>query len=52
MGHSKVMLFGPDPFVGSANADLRSYVLDTNSGLLIRSAGRPSAASPGSSMAA
>ena len=38
--HSKVALFGPDIFVGSANADVRSYVLDTNNGMLIRNAPR------------
>tara|TARA_R110001583_G_scaffold16561_22_gene68005 strand:+ start:19136 stop:21409 length:2274 start_codon:yes stop_codon:yes gene_type:complete len=33
--HSKVMLFGDDLFIGSANADVRSYMLDTNNGLMI-----------------
>jgi putative cardiolipin synthase len=36
--HSKVLVLGPDLYVGSANADVRSYVLDTNNGLFIRSA--------------
>jgi phosphatidylserine/phosphatidylglycerophosphate/cardiolipin synthase-like enzyme len=36
--HSKVMVLGPDLFVGSANADVRSYVLDTNNGLYVRGA--------------
>ena len=36
--HSKVMLFGDDIFIGSANADLRSYLMDSNNGLLIRQA--------------
>lgn len=42
--HSKAMVFGPDLFIGSANADVRSYMLDTNNGLVIRGAPRlPSA---------
>lgn len=36
--HSKVMLFGDDVFIGSANADVRSLVMDTNNGLFIRQA--------------
>jgi len=36
--HSKVMLFGDDLFIGSANADVRSYMLDTNNGLMIMNA--------------
>ena len=36
--HSKVMVFGPDIFVGSANADVRSYMMDSNNGLYIRNA--------------
>ncbi len=36
--HSKVMVFGDDIFIGSANADLRSYMMDTNNGLFIRQA--------------
>jgi cardiolipin synthase C len=38
--HSKVNLIGPDVYIGSANADVRSYVLDTNNSLLIRNAPR------------
>jgi len=36
--HSKVSLLGEDLIVGSANADLRSYMMDTNNGVLIRGA--------------
>jgi phosphatidylserine/phosphatidylglycerophosphate/cardiolipin synthase-like enzyme len=36
--HSKVMVFGPDLYIGSANADVRSYMLDSNNGLFIRGA--------------
>lgn len=36
--HAKVMLFGEDIFIGSANADLRSYMMDTNNGLYIQQA--------------
>jgi len=36
--HSKVSLLGEDMIVGSANADLRSYLMDTNNGVLIRGA--------------
>jgi len=36
--HSKVEIFGPDLFVGSANADARSYLMDTNNGFYIRRA--------------
>ena len=36
--HSKVLLIGPHLFIGSANADVRSYMMDTNNGLLIRNA--------------
>lgn len=36
--HAKVMVFGDDIYVGSANADVRSLVLDTNNGLFIRNA--------------
>lgn len=36
--HSKVGVFGPDLFVGSANADIRSYMMDTNNGIIIRNA--------------
>lgn len=38
--HSKVLLFGDALFVGSANADVRSFVLDTNNGLYIENAPR------------
>lgn len=36
--HSKVMVIGDYLFVGSANTDVRSYVMDTNNGFLIRNA--------------
>lgn len=36
--HSKVEVFDQDLFVGSANADVRSYMMDTNNGLFIRNA--------------
>ncbi len=36
--HTKVVVFGDDVFVGSANADVRSYMLDSNNGMLIRGA--------------
>jgi phosphatidylserine/phosphatidylglycerophosphate/cardiolipin synthase-like enzyme len=36
--HSKVMVFANDIYIGSANADLRSYMMDTNNGLYIRQA--------------
>ncbi|MFK7893236.1 MAG: phospholipase D-like domain-containing protein [Granulosicoccus sp.] len=36
--HSKVMIFGKDIYIGSANADLRSYLMDTNNGVFIRNA--------------
>ena len=36
--HSKVEVFGPDIFIGSANADVRSYLMDSNNGLFIRNA--------------
>jgi hypothetical protein len=32
------MVFGPDLYIGSANADVRSYMLDSNNGLFIRRA--------------
>jgi phosphatidylserine/phosphatidylglycerophosphate/cardiolipin synthase-like enzyme len=38
--HSKVMVLGPDVFVGSANADVRSYMLDSNNGLYVKGAPR------------
>jgi putative cardiolipin synthase len=36
--HSKVSVLGSDMIVGSANADVRSYVMDTNNGFYIRRA--------------
>ncbi len=36
--HSKVTVLGDDVLVGSANADVRSYMMDANNGLLIRGA--------------
>lgn len=36
--HSKVEIFGPDAFIGSANADVRSYMMDSNNGLFVRNA--------------
>ena len=36
--HSKVMVFGPNMFIGSANADVRSYMMDSNNGLFIQNA--------------
>ena len=36
--HSKVMIFGTDLFIGSANADVRSYMMDANNGLYIQHA--------------
>ena len=36
--HSKVSVFDQDIFVGSANADVRSYMMDSNNGLFIRNA--------------
>lgn len=36
--HSKVMLFGDDVFIGSANADARSLIMDSNNGIFIRNA--------------
>lgn len=38
--HSKVWLFGDEIFIGSANADLRTFMLDTQNGVLIRNAPR------------
>jgi phosphatidylserine/phosphatidylglycerophosphate/cardiolipin synthase-like enzyme len=32
------MVFGPDMFIGSANADVRSYMMDSNNGLYIQNA--------------
>lgn len=36
--HTKTTLIGDDLIVGSANADIRSYMMDTNNALLIRNA--------------
>lgn len=36
--HSKVMVFGDDLYVGSANADVRSLVLDSNNGIYLKDA--------------
>jgi phosphatidylserine/phosphatidylglycerophosphate/cardiolipin synthase-like enzyme len=36
--HTKVEVFDNDIFVGSANADVRSYMMDSNNGLFIRNA--------------
>ncbi|MEO8280402.1 MAG: phospholipase D-like domain-containing protein [Ideonella sp.] len=36
--HSKVMVFDRDIFIGSANADLRSLMLDSNNGVFISNA--------------
>jgi len=36
--HSKVMVFGSDIFIGSSNADLRSFMMDSNNGVFIRNA--------------
>lgn len=36
--HSKVMVFDRDIFIGSANADLRSLMMDSNNGLYIQQA--------------
>lgn len=36
--HTKVSLFGNDVIVGSANADVRSYYMDTNNGFFFRGA--------------
>lgn len=36
--HTKVEVFDQDLFVGSANADVRSYMMDSNNGLFIRNA--------------
>jgi phosphatidylserine/phosphatidylglycerophosphate/cardiolipin synthase-like enzyme len=36
--HTKVMVFGPDIYVGSANADIRSYMMDSNNGFYISAA--------------
>jgi phosphatidylserine/phosphatidylglycerophosphate/cardiolipin synthase-like enzyme len=34
--HSKVTVLGPDLLIGSANMDVRSYMMDTNNGVLLR----------------
>lgn len=36
--HSKVWVLGDEILIGSANADLRSFMMDTNNGILIRNA--------------
>jgi cardiolipin synthase C len=36
--HAKVMVFGDDIFIGSANADGRSELMDSNNGIFIRNA--------------
>ncbi len=36
--HSKVWIIGDDVIVGSANADVRSYMMDANNAVLIRNA--------------
>ena len=38
--HAKVMLFGEDIFIGSANADVRSFMMDTNNGVYLQNAPR------------
>jgi phosphatidylserine/phosphatidylglycerophosphate/cardiolipin synthase-like enzyme len=38
--HSKVWVLGDDLIVGSANADVRSYMMDANNAMLIRNAPR------------
>ncbi len=38
--HSKVAILGDDILIGSANADVRSYMMDSNNALLIRGARR------------
>ena len=38
--HSKVMLFDRDIFIGSANADVRSLMMDSNNGMWIQQAPR------------
>ena len=42
--HAKVMIFGNDVFVGSANADGRSQYMDANNGIFIRNAPKLAAA--------
>lgn len=36
--HSKVNVLGDDAIIGSANADVRSYFMDTNNGIFVRGA--------------
>ena len=36
--HTKVMIFGNDIYIGSANTDFRSYLMDTNNGIFIKNA--------------
>ncbi len=36
--HSKVSVFGDNVMVGSANTDVRSYMMDSNNGLFVRGA--------------
>ncbi|HWO40566.1 MAG TPA: phospholipase D-like domain-containing protein [Candidatus Eisenbacteria bacterium] len=36
--HTKVTVLGDDVMIGSANADVRSYMMDSNNGMLIRRA--------------
>ena len=36
--HTKVMIFGNDIYIGSANTDFRSYLMDTNNGVFIKNA--------------
>lgn len=36
--HTKLMMFGDDVFIGSANADLRSLMMDSNNGVFIQNA--------------
>lgn len=36
--HSKVMIFNDDIYIGSANAEFRSYMMDTNNGVFIKDA--------------
>lgn len=36
--HSKVSIFGDDIIIGSANADVRSYMMDSNNAMFIRNA--------------
>lgn len=38
--HTKVSIFGDDIIVGSANGDVRSYMMDSNNAMIIRNAPR------------